>query len=60
VFIDFPAQWHAITPRQWAHAASEVMDTVDRELGINLPEVLVTTDEKDEDWRYVPFVATLV
>ena len=50
---DFTPYWKALTPRQYAYAAWEVMRSVQARLGIQLEKVVLTTDEKDEEWLSV-------
>ena len=50
VRLDFSQVWLDITPDQYAHAAWGVLRIVERNHGIKLDRILLTTDETDEDW----------
>ena len=39
-----------MTPRQYAHAAAEVIRLVKHDTGVQIKDVVVTTDEKDPEW----------
>ena len=47
---DFGRVWKALTPRQFAHRAREVLDEAELYLGVDIKHIVVTTDETDPEW----------
>jgi hypothetical protein len=46
-----------LTQRHYAHAAWTVLEQLRQKHGLTIKHVLVTTDERDQDWLYVFFSA---
>lgn len=47
---DFAPHWHMLTQRHYAHAAWTVLEQLRQKHGVTIKHVLVTTDERDQDW----------
>jgi hypothetical protein len=50
LLLDFAPEWLAVTPLQYAHAAWQVKQIVEEDLGFKLGHVILSTDETDEEW----------
>ena len=42
-----------LTQRHYAHAAWTVLEQLRQKHGVTIRHVLVTTDERDQEWLYV-------
>jgi len=51
---DFSQAWLDLTPRQYAHATSQVLRTLYTQLGVEIKHVIATSDETDPTWMSVP------